>query len=803
MGNYPARDDVSAVESAESVSLYRIASGESLPVERGRPVVCIPVYGAYELFVQCFRSVLAHTERGNPVLVADDASPDPRIGQFLDQLEVTGTLEHDVYYLRQDRNLGFVGNVNRAFEAVAPADPVILNSDCVVGRDWLEGLRDAAYAESRVATASALTNHGTILSVPERNHPRPTLTQGWKLERAASAIREKSLRLRPRIPTALGHCVYIRRSALELVGPFDEAFSPGYGEEVDFSQRCLLRGLSHVVADDVFVFHQGQGSFSASARDIQAEHDELIWARYPYYRDAVKAAELGSLGPLPRALASARQALRGLSVTVDARVLGPHLTGTQVVVLELLHALQRVEGVRLRALVPRDLGEYARALFDEMPDVSLITPNQAKTGVEWTDVVHRPFQVSYDEDLQMLRRLGERIVISHLDLIAYENPGYFPSFETWQTYRRVTRQALAYADRVIFISSAAARDALGHDLIEPHRLDIVYPGTDHRLAILRPEPSMPHGLESEAELFLLCIGTDYRHKNRLFALRVLEQLQLRHGWSGKLILAGPHVPFGSSAGDEAEFLALRPAVAEAVTDLPEVSESEKAWLLAHSCVVLYPTIYEGFGLVPFEAALVGVPSAFALHTSLEEVLPPETARLVPWDAVASADRVIDLINGRGTDDLISSIRKAATRFSWDLSAAQTVEVYRRAVRDPVREATAIVNEAVRLEQVIAAVGDEGMSLVGPDAVLPDEMRRPLLAVATRPWLRGPIFGALRFPYRVARRLRSARLGEAEAKPMRPGAGGDYETEDLGEVLHDVAGRLETLAEEVQPASKRR
>jgi glycosyltransferase involved in cell wall biosynthesis len=431
----------------------------------------------------------------------------------------------------------------------------------------------------------------------------------------------------------------------------------------------------------------------------------------------------------------------------------------------------------------------------------LITPTQAKTGVEWSDVVHRPFQVSYDDDLQLLRRLGERIVISHLDLISYENPSYFPTFQKWQTYRRVTRQALAYADRVIFISSAAAQEAIRHDLIEPHRYDVVYPGTDHRLAAVRPTPSAPARIKEVTEPLLVCIGTDYRHKNRVFALSVLEQLQLRHGWRGKLILAGPHVPFGSSAGDEAEFLTLRPAVAEAVIDLPVVSEAEKLWLLEHSSVVLYPTIYEGFGLIPFEAAQVGVPCAFAPHTSLEEVLPPETASLVPWDAEASADRVIDLISGEGSHDLVGRIRDSASRFTWGRSASQTVEVYRRAVRDPVREATAIVNEAVRLEQVVAAVGDEGMALVGPQAVLPDEMRRPLLAVATRRWLRGPIFGALRVPYRLGYKLTRAVGGKDDSQPFEPVVD-DRQNEDLGEVLRETAGRLEALAEEIAPDSKR-
>jgi glycosyltransferase involved in cell wall biosynthesis/GT2 family glycosyltransferase len=734
------------------MTLHRLAPQEFVPVERERPVVCIPVYGAYDAFVQCLRSVLTHTPRDVAILVADDASPDPAIQLFVDELDGNGTLEHELFYLRQPSNLGFVGNTNVAFNCTSPGDPVLVNSDCVVAAGWLDALGEAAYSDSRVATVSTLTNHGTILSVPDRNTPSPTLPQDWKLDRAAAAIREQSLRIRPRIPTALGHCVYVRRSALDLVGVFDESFSPGYGEEVDFSQRCLLQGLSHLVADDVFVFHQGYGSFSAEARDLQDRNEELIRQRYPYYHDLAEAVADASVGPLPRALAIARQALRGLSVTIDARILGPHLTGTQVVVLELIHAMRRIEGIRLRALVPPDLGEYARTLLADMSEISLITSAQVEDGIEWTDVVHRPFQVSYDDDLPILRRLGQRIVISHLDLIAYENPGYFASFEKWQTYRRVTRQALAFADRVVFISEAAARDALDHDLIEADRIDVVYPGTDHRLASLRPVPQVPGGADAEAQPFLLCIGTDYRHKNRLFALKVLEQLQLRHGWNGKLILAGPHVRLGSSAGDEAEFLALRPALSKAVTDLPAVTEAEKAWLLSRAAAVLYPTIYEGFGLVPFEAAAVGVPCLFAPHTSLQEVLPRETARLIPWDAAGSADRAFELINGRGSAELVERIQEAAKKFNWDLAAEHTVDVYRRAARDPVREATAIVNEAVRLEQLLDAVGDEGISLLGPDGVLPKEMRRPLLAVATRKWLRAPVFGALRLPYRMANRV---------------------------------------------------
>ena len=108
-------------------------------------------------------------------------------------------------------------------------------------------------------------------------------------------MRGGAARLRPRLLTAVGHCVYVRRSALELVGDFDLAFTPGYGEEVDFSQRCLRSGPAHVAADDVLVRHHGGASLAADGmpHPAQRAHEAIIDERYPYYRESVTALAAG------------------------------------------------------------------------------------------------------------------------------------------------------------------------------------------------------------------------------------------------------------------------------------------------------------------------------------------------------------------------------------------------------------------------------------------------------------------------------------------------------------------------------
>jgi GT2 family glycosyltransferase len=767
------------------VSLRVLTPGERMPLERGASLVCIPVYGAHEFFTRCVASVLEHTPADVPILLADDASPDPASRAWIEDLDERGVLSHEVLYLRQPRNVGFVRNVNTAFEVAPAADVVVLNSDCVVAAEWFTRMREAADSDSLVATVSTLTNHGTIVSVPRRNAPADALPQDVSFGRAAEAVLERSLKLRPRIPTAIGHCMYIRRSALDLVGPFDEALAPAYGEEVDFSQRCVMRGLIHIVADDVFVFHHGSASLGSEGErnPLQDEHEEIIRVRYPFYEVAVDEAHKTLFGRLPRSLAAARRAIGRMSVTIDARCLNPFVTGTQIHTLELTHALWRTQELRLRVVLGPDAGDYALETLDQMPGVERVVATDKTDGdPPRTDLVHRPYQVSSSGDLVLLRRLGERVAVTHQDLISYRNPGYFASGKAWQQFRRLTREALSASDHVLFFSEFAAQDALAEDLLEPYRHSVVHIGVDHRLGSLQPAPARPSGTEGlEGTPYLLCLGTDFLHKNRLFAMKVLAALRERHGWQGRLVLAGPRIRHGSSAGEEAAWQALHPEHATSVLELPAVNEAEKAWLYQHAAAAIYPTTSEGFGLIPFEAADAGVPCLFAQQASLPEVLPDASATLVPWDADASADASIAAL----TDDaerarMVDEVRASAARLTWDAAAQMVIEAYERMLQAPSREAARMAADNLDAESAREQaenrywklwndIGPTGLSLVGPDGHLPIESQRPLAALARRSATRGPLLAALRAAGRLGRAVTSredvdSRLTNGNRKP---------------------------------------
>ena len=742
--------------------------------------VCIPLFGAHDVFVRCLKSVLAHTPTDVPIVVADDRGPDPASEAWVRELDESGVLEHDVHWLRQPKNLGFVANANRGMAACGRADVALINSDIEVADGWLDGLRDAAYSDTLIATATALTNDGTLVSVPYRNVPQASLPQDLTFDDAARRVRETAALLRPDLPTAIGHCIYIRRDALDLVGAFDESFSPGYGEEVDFSQRCVQMGLRHVAADDVLVLHHGRSSLGVDGHrnPRQDKHEKILRSRHPHYALRVREAEHDQSGPLARSLAIAARALLGPRVTIDGRCLNRSMTGTQVHTLELLSALWRTKRVQLRVVVPPDLGDTARDALLRMPDVDVVSADEAAEGIALDDIVHRPYQVSSPKDMRLLPQLGRRVVVTHQDLIAYRNPTYASGVRDWSRLRKLTREALALADLVLFFSEHAARDAAAEDLVTPDRSRVVHIGVDHHFESHVEEPVAPAGAEGlDDRPFLLVLGTDFRHKNRPFALRVFERLRADHQWPGRLVLAGPSVTNGSSAGDEAGWLALRPGLARDVVKLPMLDERGKDWLVDRCAAVLYPTTYEGFGLLPFEAAQAGKPCLFAHVTSLTELLGDVEPAIVPWDAGASADRIAAILNEPDrAARLVSEVRAVGERLTWDRTAAELLEAYTQTLRLASPSARAVVGESLvrdaRYWGLRETIGPTGMSLVDPDEPLLDvPAQRMVAALSRRKMTRGPFLRTLRAVQRA-----TARSAEAEGLPTGSHTDDEY-TED--------------------------
>lgn len=655
------------------------------------PLVVVPVFNAYKDTLECVQSLLKNTSSEDiPILVIDDASTDPRIASDMPIL----ANEKRILYLRKPFNSGFVGTVNLAFTWSAPRDVVVLNSDVVVVPEWLERLRAAAYCMSIVATATPLTNSGTIVSVPYRNQPVETLVGGQSVEEVDARIRQHSLRLYPTVPTAVGHCVYFRRSALDVVGYFDPAFAPGYGEEVDFSQRAVMAGFCHVVADDLFVYHKGSRSFASQRQKLRENHEHLIRKRYPWYREWTTQAANETRGSFGVALGRAQAALTGYRIAIDITRIGftGPITGTQVHIWELIYALARNphRNAHISLILSDNVSQSALLDIEKYVDEILHTSDLQETGLPSFHLVHRPFQIRTLEELAFLRAVAERVVISQLDLLVFSNPFYATSLREWQEYRDATQLAFNVADGIIFLSHEVVEEAPHWGLwLDPNRTCVIPPGVDHNLTLpLTASPSDMSRLPSPP--FILMLGTSFLHKNRLYALKVLEQLLSKYSWDGKLVFAGPTPSVGGSEAAEISFLQDHPEIKPYVCYLGPVTPGEKAWLLQNASLVLYPSTREGFGLVPFEAAAVGTPALTVRTSALTEVLGDEVIYLENFDPEKGALTVWSFLSDpEARAKQVEAIQRRMKVFTWEKAATRAWEFYNHILSMPPRFSSAL------------------------------------------------------------------------------------------------------------------
>jgi glycosyltransferase involved in cell wall biosynthesis len=106
-------------------------------------------------------------------------------------------------------------------------------------------------------------------------------------------------------------------------------------------------------------------------------------------------------------------------------------------------------------------------------------------------------------------------------------------------------------------------------------------------------------------------------------------------------------------------------------------------LLACADMLVFPSIYEGFGLPPLEAMACGVPVITSRRASLPEVV-GDAALLLddPLDPEEIAAKVKRLIEEAGLrKDLVRKGLEIVPNFTWDKAAREVLEVYRRVMEE--------------------------------------------------------------------------------------------------------------------------
>ena len=203
------------------------------------------------------------------------------------------------------------------------------------------------------------------------------------------------------------------------------------------------------------------------------------------------------------------------------------------------------------------------------------------------------------------------------DLQYADYPQYFEGPDRSQRHRNFT-EACRRADRLICISDFVRRRVLEESGLPQERVTTVRIQLAHRLPALAPEVSAAvlARLQLTPGRYFLYPANFWKHKNHemLFVAMGLFTTRFRHS-DLKLVCTG-------APGERRDFVqsaAERMGLRERVLLPGYLSESDFSALMQNCLALIYPSLYEGFGMPVIEAQSIGKPVLCSNLTSLPEV----------------------------------------------------------------------------------------------------------------------------------------------------------------------------------------
>lgn len=260
------------------------------------------------------------------------------------------------------------------------------------------------------------------------------------------------------------------------------------------------------------------------------------------------------------------------------------------------------------------------------------------------------------------------------DLTPLRLSSIYLATEQFRIWYREKIHHLKRAEWAFAISESTRQDGIKMLGLSPDRIVNISAGVDARFAPSNLGPQdiadIRVGL-SAPDGFVLYYGGFYPHKNvaRLIQAFALLPPVLRR--ARPLVLVGN--PRNTSLEQEVADLGL---TASDVRFVARVEDNELIRLIAAASVVVFPSIWEGFGLPVLEAMSVGSAVLCSNLSSLPEVIGRTDAVFDPTDPKAIAEVLTRVL----TDDAFNAElrdwgRERAASFSWAHSAQKLLEVF--------------------------------------------------------------------------------------------------------------------------------
>lgn len=257
---------------------------------------------------------------------------------------------------------------------------------------------------------------------------------------------------------------------------------------------------------------------------------------------------------------------------------------------------------------------------------------------------------------------------------------YFPEFFSSKELalrKKLYELSARNADHIIAISEFTKKTIIEKYGVPEEKITAVHLGYDDAaFRMIKGEAveafRKRHGLPEE---FLFYPAATWPHKNHVNLLKALSVMKKEYGFKGKLVLTGIKMGGHTELLDMVAGLGLK----DLAVYLGYLTYEELPLLYNAATLMVFPSLFEGFGIPVIEAFGSGLPVACSNTTSLPEVAGGAAVLFDPNDPDDIAEKVMGLYDDKKRMAQLSEKGlERAKRFTWKKTAEKTLAVYAKA-----------------------------------------------------------------------------------------------------------------------------
>ena len=284
------------------------------------------------------------------------------------------------------------------------------------------------------------------------------------------------------------------------------------------------------------------------------------------------------------------------------------------------------------------------------------------------DVIHYMFNVFPHE-----KHYNAPVVLTVVDI----QQEYFPQFfnkESLERRRLTYRVSAEKADHIIAISGFTKKSLVELYNIPDGKVSVTHLGYDDKVfkKLYGREVDEFKARYRLTSKFMLYPAATWPHKNHINLVRAYKIMKERFRLEDKLVFTGIKKQNHSAVAKEIERLGLK----EDIIHIGYLPYEDLPLLYNAASLLVFPSLFEGFGIPVVEAMAVGLPVACSNATSLPEVVGDAAILFDPEDPEDMAERVAALLNDEVLKNtLVQKGFARASIFTWEQTALKTKKVY--------------------------------------------------------------------------------------------------------------------------------